>query len=145
MCRLEIDRKEKQTGKKRPISKVLGAFEALVFVLPDSSRAGADTPRAACLWLGDKESKPCLWLLSLRLHLSEGFYVSAAAGMCLGKKLLKRRYNRECAGQATLAVVQPSRGARTKEIFKARLHSERKPLREHVLKFFIKSLFGIQK
>lgn len=98
-----------------------------------------------CLWLGDKESKLCSWLLSLKLHLFEGFYVSAAAVMCLGQKLLKRRYNRECAGQATLAIVQPSPGARTKEIFKARLHSERKPLREHVLKFFIKSLLGTRK
>lgn len=44
--------------------------------------------------------------------------------------------------EAMLEIVQPSCRACTKEMFKARLHSERKPLKEHVLKFFKKSLFG---
>lgn len=98
-----------------------------------------------CLSLGDKESKFCPWLLSLKLHLTEGFYVSAASVVCLGQELLKRKYNREYTGRGNIGncpIVQPSRGARTKEMFKARLHFERKPLREHVLKFFKKSLFG---
>lgn len=142
---MKLTGKKNKQGGRGPFLKCMEPLKPMFLfrlILP----ALVQTLRGpACLWLGDKESKLCLWLLSLKLHLSEGFYMSAAAVMCLGQKLLKRRYNRECAGQATLAIVQPSRGARTKEIFKARLHSERKPLREHVLKFFIRSLFGIQK
>ena len=86
-----------------------------------------------CLLLGDKESKLCPWLLSLKLHLTEGFCVSTVSVVCIGQTLSERKYD-NLQAEATLETIQPSCRACTKEMYKAGLYFERKSLREHVLK-----------
>jgi hypothetical protein len=73
--RLGTEEERHRNQRQRLISEAQEAFESGVFVLPDSGVGGIFL-QTCCLLLGDKESKPCPWLLSLKLHLTEGFYVS---------------------------------------------------------------------
>lgn len=105
---------KKNKQRKSTISKVQEAFESDVFVPPDL-RLMVTFCRPVCLSLGDKESKLCPRLLSLKLHLTKVFYVSAASVVCLGQKLLKRKCSRASTGQGNMEIVQPSRRACTQK------------------------------
>lgn len=68
---MELKRREKQRGKdpflkcKKPLN--------LVFLFHLIQGLVVTFCAPVCLLLGDKESKLCPWLLSLKLQLTEGF------------------------------------------------------------------------
>lgn len=86
----DLNRKGKQRGKrlfskhKQPLNLIF------LFCL---TQGWGDFQQPVCLLLGDKESKPCLWLLSIQLHLTEDFCVP-------GKEIVKKKIKQNRSAEA---------------------------------------------
>lgn len=85
MPRLAAEKEGKTNREERPISK---APLNLMFLWLHVPEPGADFLQA-CLSMQDKESKLCPWLLSLKLHLTEGFCVTCLCSV-FGTEIVKK-------------------------------------------------------